>query len=63
MSFSINFSGQSLGDDEFPEFLFDAVQKSGINPRVFCFELTENATILNLARAEVVMRRAAADGL
>ena len=55
--FSINFSGQSLGDDEFPDFLFDCVQKSGIDPRVFCFELTENATILNLARAEVVMRR------
>ncbi len=55
--FSINFSGQSLGDDEFPDFLFDSVQKSGINPRVFCFELTENATILNLARAEIVMRR------
>ena len=55
--FSINFSGQSLGDDEFPDFLFDSVNKSGINPRVFCFELTENATILNLARAEVVMRR------
>ncbi len=55
--FSINFSGQSLGDDDFPDFLFDSVQKSGINPRAFCFELTENATILNLARAEVVMRR------
>ena len=55
--FSINFSGQSLGDDEFPDFLFDSVQKSGINPKAFCFELTENATILNLARAEVVMRR------
>jgi diguanylate cyclase (GGDEF)-like protein len=55
--FSINFSGQSLGDDDFPDFLFDSVQKSGINPRVFCFELTENATILNLARAEVVIRR------
>ncbi len=55
--FSINFSGQSLGDDDFPDFLFDSVLKSGINPRVFCFELTENATILNLARAEVVMRR------
>jgi diguanylate cyclase (GGDEF)-like protein len=54
---SINFSGQSLGDDEFPDFLCDSVLKSGINPRVFCFELTENATILNLARAETVMRR------
>ena len=55
--FSINFSGQSLSDDEFPDFLFDSVHKSGINPRVFCFELTENATILNLTRAEIVMRR------
>ena len=34
-----------------------ASQNSGINPEVFCFELTENATIANLARAEVVMRR------
>ncbi|MEJ0005070.1 MAG: EAL domain-containing protein [Steroidobacteraceae bacterium] len=49
--------GPVTRDDEFPDFLFDSVQKSGINPRVFCFELTENATILNLARAEVVMRR------
>ncbi len=57
MVFSINFSGQSLGDEEFPDFLCDSVQRSGINPQVFCFELTENATILNLARAEVVMRR------
>src|ERR1700727_86912 len=54
---AINFSGHSLGDDEFPALLCDTGQRSGINPRVFCFELTENATILNLARAETVMRR------
>ncbi|HTY49606.1 MAG TPA: EAL domain-containing protein [Steroidobacteraceae bacterium] len=54
---SINFSGQSLGDDDFAEFLIASVEKSGLNPRLFCFELTENATILNLARAERLMRR------
>ena len=54
---SINFSGQSLGEDDFAEFLVGSVEKSGLNPRLFCFELTENATILNLARAERLMRR------
>lgn len=54
--FAINFSGQSLNDESFDEFLLDSVRSSGLPPGVFCFELTESATVANLTRAEVLMR-------
>lgn len=57
VSFAINFSGQSLNDEEFVDFLLERVGSSGIDPAVFCFELTENATIANIARAESLIRR------
>jgi diguanylate cyclase (GGDEF)-like protein len=55
--FALNISGQTLSDEGFADFLVGALQASGLNPSVFCFELTESATILNIARAEVLMRR------
>lgn len=57
LAFAINFSGQSLSDEEFGDFLLNRIEGSGLPPEVFCFELTENATIANIARAEVLMRR------
>lgn len=57
VSFAINFSGQSLNDEEFVDFLLERVASSGIDPSLFCFELTENATIANIARAESLIRR------
>jgi diguanylate cyclase (GGDEF)-like protein len=54
--FSINFSGQSLGDDEFADFLFQRIEGSGIAPGVLCFELTESDAVQNIARAEKLMR-------
>jgi diguanylate cyclase (GGDEF)-like protein len=55
--FNINFSGQSLQDAEFTEYLAGLVQKSGLDPGSLCFELTESAAIGNLSRAEPLMRR------
>ena len=55
--FAINFSGQSLNDDAFGDFLLEQLETSGLNPAVFCFELTENATVASISRAEVLMRR------
>ncbi len=55
--FAINISGQALGDDDFGDFLIGAIESSGLNPGVFCFDLNESATILNIARAEALMRR------
>ena len=57
VSFAINFSGQSLNDEEFVDFLLERIRSSGIDPAVFCFELTENATIASIARAEFLIRR------
>jgi len=55
--FTINFSGQSLQDAEFGEYVARLVEASGINPAALCFELTESAAIGNLNRAEELMRR------
>jgi diguanylate cyclase (GGDEF)-like protein len=57
LSFAINFSGQSLNDDEFPDFLLQRVSASGLDPELFSFEITENATIANIERAEALIRR------
>jgi EAL domain-containing protein (putative c-di-GMP-specific phosphodiesterase class I) len=57
LAFAINFSGQSLNDEEFVDFVLDRIGSSGLNPALFCFELTENATIANMARAESFIRR------
>jgi len=55
--FNINFSGQSLQDAEFTEYVAKLVESSGLNPGSLCFELTESAAIGNLSRAEPLMRR------
>jgi EAL domain-containing protein (putative c-di-GMP-specific phosphodiesterase class I) len=57
VAFAINFSGQSLNDEEFVDFLLDRIGSSGLDPELFCLELTENATIANIARAESLIRR------
>ena len=57
LAFAINFSGQSLNDDAFPDFLLERVACSGLDPELFCFEITENATIANIERAEGLIRR------
>jgi len=57
LGFTINFSGQSLDDDTFADFLIKSIAESGLDPDLFCFELTENATVAHLPRAEELMRR------
>ena len=57
IAFAINFSGQSLNDETFADFLIDRIRSSGLEPGLFCFELTENATMTNVTRAEALMRR------
>jgi diguanylate cyclase (GGDEF)-like protein len=54
--FAINLSGQSLQDESFLGFVIDQLKSSGVPPGVLCFELTETATIGNLAKAQVFMR-------
>ena len=54
--FAINLSGQSLQDDSFLRFVTDEISASGLSPGALCFELTETATIGNLAKAQNFMR-------
>jgi diguanylate cyclase (GGDEF)-like protein len=54
--FAVNLSGQSLQDESFLQFVIDEIEKSGLPPNVLCFELTETATIGNLAKAQDFMR-------
>jgi diguanylate cyclase (GGDEF)-like protein/PAS domain S-box-containing protein len=54
-SFSINLSGQSLGDEAFTEFVLEELRRSEVDPRHICFEITETAAIANLTRAMRLM--------
>jgi EAL domain-containing protein (putative c-di-GMP-specific phosphodiesterase class I) len=54
--FAINLSGHSLQDDGFLEFVIDQIKQSSLPPGALCFELTETATVGNLAKAQNFMR-------
>jgi diguanylate cyclase (GGDEF)-like protein len=54
--FAINLSGQSLQDESFLDFVMDQIRISKLSPSVLCFELTETATIGNLAKAQNFMQ-------
>lgn len=55
--FAINFSGQSIGDEGFADFVIQSVESSGLDPGVFCFELTESAAVASIEATESLMRR------
>ncbi len=42
-TYSINLSGITLTDDSFQEFLYGALTSTGVDPKVLCFEITENS--------------------
>lgn len=48
---SINLSGQSLGDDDFLDYLVERIEASGVEPGRIFFEVTETAAVANLSRA------------
>jgi len=55
--YSINLSGQSLGDEAFTGFVEDQFRLSGVAPNRVCFEVTETAAIANLAQAMRMMSK------
>jgi diguanylate cyclase (GGDEF)-like protein len=52
-NFSINLSGQSLGDDDILEFIDEEIKASGISPERLCFEVTKSAAVSNLQKAQM----------
>lgn len=55
--FAINISGQSLGDEAFPEFLDAKLREYALPPDLLSFEITETAAVANIVRAEALIRR------
>jgi EAL domain-containing protein (putative c-di-GMP-specific phosphodiesterase class I) len=48
---AINLSGQSLADRRFLDHVLAAFERTGVEPRRICFELTETAAVADLAEA------------
>ncbi|MCC7257071.1 MAG: EAL domain-containing protein [Gammaproteobacteria bacterium] len=51
-SCTINLSGQSLGEDDFLEFVVECLDQSQVAPSQVCFEVTETTLMADLERAE-----------
>jgi len=56
-SFSINLSGQTLGDDDILEFIEEELEHSGVPASILCFEITESAAVSNLQKAQAFIDR------
>jgi diguanylate cyclase (GGDEF)-like protein/PAS domain S-box-containing protein len=50
--FSINLSGQSLGDKNFLQYVVDEFVRTGVPAERICFEITETSAIANIGRAK-----------
>lgn len=57
LTVSINLSGQSIGDEEFTCQLIEGLQAAALPPGSLMFEITEQAAVKNLARADELIRR------
>jgi EAL domain-containing protein (putative c-di-GMP-specific phosphodiesterase class I) len=55
--FSVNLSGQSLGDDDIFGFIEEELRHARVPSSVLCFEITESAAVSNLIKAQSVIDR------
>lgn len=49
--FSVNLSAQSVTDDHFIDFAFSQLNRAGVEPERFMFEITETSAVTNFGRA------------
>lgn len=56
-SVSINVSGQSLADEAFIDQFVEQLRESRVPPGLITLEVTEQAAVSNMARAEINLRR------
>ena len=54
--FAINLAGQSLGNDQFLDFVQSELQGSSIAPNRLCFEITETVAVANLQKAQLFIK-------
>jgi EAL domain-containing protein (putative c-di-GMP-specific phosphodiesterase class I) len=50
--FAINLSGTSLDDEKFLDFVLKEIDATKIDPRMLCFEITEQVAVSNVSLAE-----------
>ena len=50
-TYAINLSGQSLGEQDFLEFIYTEIRNSGVPPKCICFEVTETAAVAKMDEA------------
>ena len=55
--FAMNLSGQSLGDNDFLQFIEQEIEQSGLPASSLCFEITESSAVSNLKRAQAFIDR------
>jgi diguanylate cyclase (GGDEF)-like protein len=48
---SVNLSGQTLGDENFLDFVVEELDRSGVEPAQLCFEVPESTVVANLEHA------------
>lgn len=53
--FSINLSGQTLGDDDILDFIQEEIAESGLPATAIGFEVTESAAVSNFAKAQTFL--------
>jgi len=59
---SINLSGNTLEDEQFPGFVMEQLERHGVAPERICFEITETAAVGNMARVVHFIQRLRARG-
>jgi diguanylate cyclase (GGDEF)-like protein len=53
MRFAVNLSGQSLGNDQFLDFVRAELARTAVSPNRLCFEITETVAVSNLQKAQL----------
>ncbi|OBS08315.1 bifunctional diguanylate cyclase/phosphodiesterase [Acidihalobacter prosperus] len=61
--YTINLSGQSVGDPHLAGYVFERLRHHGVNPGQICFEITETAAISNMHGAQTLIRQLRARGV
>jgi EAL domain-containing protein (putative c-di-GMP-specific phosphodiesterase class I) len=56
-TFAMNLSGQSLGDDDFLQFIEQEIDRSNLPESSLCFEITESSAVSNLKKAQAFIDR------
>ena len=54
--YAINLSGNSLNDDDLPDYIQTKIREHGVNPGQLCFEVTETAAVFNLEKVNHMIK-------